>query len=111
MPPDLTGNAVERWKLEFMETDAGRAWNRGQYLYHFKVNADGSFTLPEVLPGKYRLFVDVAQGYMGSGPDTVKTFGGDPRIAWAGTKFTVPDASGSDFAPVYLGEITLVPDH
>ena len=68
VPADLTGSAVERWKLEFEDTDAGRVWFRDQYSYDFKVGVDGSFTIPEVLPGKYRLFVDVGQGYLGFGP-------------------------------------------
>ena len=72
VPKGLTGNAAERWKLEFEDTEAGRAWFRDQYAYDFKVEADGSFTIPEVLPGKYRFFVNVAQGYLGSGSDSTR---------------------------------------
>ena len=67
LPKDLTGNAVERWELAFEDTEAGRAWFSDQFSYDFKVGADGSFTVPEVLPGKYRLFVSVSQGNLGSG--------------------------------------------
>lgn len=52
MPRDLSGNAAERWRLEFEDTEAGRTCSRSQYSYDFTVEADGAFTLPEVLPGK-----------------------------------------------------------
>lgn len=67
VPKDLTGNAAKLWKLEYQDTEAGRAWFRDQCAYDFKVGADGSFTIPEVLPGKYRLFVNVVQGALGFG--------------------------------------------
>ena len=52
VPKDLTPYAVERWKLEFEDTEAGRKWFRDQLAYDFKVEPDGSFSIPEVLPGK-----------------------------------------------------------
>ena len=79
MPKDLTGNAQERWKLEFEDTEAGRTWSRNQNLYDFKVGPDGSFSIPEVLPGKYWLFVNVGQGYLGSGPDSTASRPGKTR--------------------------------
>jgi hypothetical protein len=111
MPKDLTGNAVERWKLEFEDTEAGRAWFRDQYSYDFKVGTDGSFTIPEVLPGKYRLFVSVSQGNLGSGSDSRTRYPGDPQIAYGGMKFTVSDASGDSGSPMDLGEIILAVTH
>jgi hypothetical protein len=111
MPQDLTGNAAERWKLEFEDTEAGRAWFRDQYSYDFKVAADGSFAVPEVLPGKYYLIVNVSQGNLGSGPDSTPRYGGEPRIAFGGMKFAVPDASGDSGARLDLGEIILTADH
>src|SRR5207302_7523007 len=36
IPEGLTGSAVERWKLEFEDTETGRAWFRDQYAYDFK---------------------------------------------------------------------------
>jgi len=111
VPKDLTGNAVERWKLEFEDTEAGRAWFRDQYSYDFKVAADGSFTIPEVLPGKYDLFVNVAQGYLGSGSDSTTRFPGDAQIASRAMKLAVPDASRDSGAPENLGEITLTATH
>ena len=114
MPKDLTGNAAERWKLEFEDTEAGRTWFRDQYAYDFKVGADGSFTIPEVLPGKYRLFVNVGQGYLGSGPDSAASHPGDPgdpQIAFGGMELTVPDGSGDSGWPLDLGEIILNARH
>jgi len=108
MPKDLTGNAQERWKLEFEESEAGRSWSRSQNLYDFNVGADGSFTMPEVLPGKYWLIVNVGQGYLGSGPDsTASRPGEDAQIAQASMRITVEDASGATGWPLDLGEITL----
>src|SRR5204863_4121785 len=111
MPHDLTGNAAERWKLEFEDTEAGRTWFRDQYSYDFKVGADGSFTIPEVLPGKYSLFVSVAQGILGAGPDLTTRNPGDPQIASRGMRLAVPDASGDSESPVDLGEIVLTAAH
>jgi len=111
VPEGLTGNAVERWKLEFEDTDVGRAWFRDQYSYDFKVGSDGSFTIPEVLPGNYRLFINVGQGYLGSGPDSRPSPPADPRIASAAPRITVPAISGEDASPLELGEIILIADH
>jgi hypothetical protein len=111
MPKGLTGNAAERWKLEFEDTEAGRAWFRDQYSYDFKVGTDGSFTIPEVLPGTYRLFINVGQGYLGSGADSGPSPPGDPRVAGAAPKLTVPEASGGNALPLDLGDIILIATH
>lgn len=111
VPKDLTGNAVERWKLEFEDTEVGRAWFRDQYSYEFKVVADGSFTIPEVLPGKYRLFVNVGQGYLGSGSASTTSQPGDPQIAQIALRVMVSDATGNSGAPVDLGGIALIASH
>jgi len=111
VPKELTGNAVERWKLEFEDTEAGQTWFRDQYAYDFKVAADGSFSIPEVLPGKYRLFVNVGQGYLGSGENSTTSPPGDPQIAQTGMRVTVPDAGADGGSPVDLGEIILNATH
>jgi hypothetical protein len=108
VPQGLTGSAVERWKLEFEDTETGSTWFRDQYSYNFKVVEDGSFSIPEVLPGKYRLFVNVAQGYLGSGLDSDPRTPSDPGIASTGIEVTVPDA-GPSGSPLDLGEVVLVP--
>jgi RNA polymerase sigma factor (sigma-70 family) len=109
VPKELTGSAVERWKLEFEDTDAGRKWFRSQWSYDFKVGADGSFTIPEALPGKYRLFVNVGQGYLGSGSASSASRPGDPQIAFAGMEVTVPEVPTGGGLTVELGEILLNP--
>jgi hypothetical protein len=111
VPKSLSPYAIERWKLEFEDTEAGRAWFRAQYSYEFRVEPDGSFTLPEVLPGKYWLFVNVSQGYLGSGADSTRGNPSDPRIAATATKLTVPDSTADSASPVDLGEIILNADH
>ena len=111
VPKSLTGSAVERWKLEFEDTDAGRAWFRDQYSYGVKVDTDGSFTIPEVLPGKYHLFVNVEQGYLGSGPASTASRPSEPQIAGTDVKVIVPDAPGSSGVPVDLGEVILNATH
>ena len=111
VPEDLTGSAVERWKLEFEDTEAGRAWFRDQYAYNFKVRADGSFSISEVLPGKYHLFVNVGEGYLGSGPDTTPSRPSEPQIAGTGMRIVVP-ASAADYEwPLDLGDIVLNATH
>jgi hypothetical protein len=107
LPKDLTGNMVERWKLEFEDTEAGRAWFRDQCSYGFKVGADGSFTIPEVLPGKYRMLVSLAQGSLGSGPDLTTRHPDGPQIASGGMKLIVTDASADGGSPLELGDILL----
>ena len=103
LPKDLSPGAAERWKLEFEDTETGQAWFRDQCAYYFKVEEDGSFTLPEVLPGKYRLFVNVGQGDLGSGPNSKPRNPGDPQIASAAPLITVTEEE----SPLNLGEILL----
>ena len=88
--------------------EARRAWFRSQYSYDFKVAADGSFSVPEVLPGTYRLFINVAQGYLGSGPDSNPSGPGDHRVASTAMKVLVPE--GDTPAPLDLGDVVLVAD-
>ncbi|HZR16230.1 MAG TPA: sigma-70 family RNA polymerase sigma factor [Verrucomicrobiae bacterium] len=109
IPKDLTGNAVERWKLEFEDTAEGRAWFRDQYSYNFQVAGDGSFSIPEVLPGNYRLFIDVAQGYLGSGADAEPSRPGGARIASTGMKVIVTEI-GQSTSALDLGDVLLVGD-
>ncbi len=107
VPKELTGNDIERWKLEFEDTDAGRAWFPQQCSYHLSVNEDGSFTVPEVLPGKYWLFINVGQGYLGSGSDARPGNPSEPQIASAAPKITVPEGSSL----LDLGDIKLYATH
>jgi len=107
LPKTLKGNDVERWKLEYEESESGRVWLRESRCYDFSVGADGSFSIPEVLPGRYRLFISVAQGSLGSGLDRTVRNPDDPQTAWGGMKVTVngdPKDSGS---PMDLGDVEL----
>jgi len=97
--------------LEFEDTDTGREWLREQYSYGFKVNADGSFIIPEVLPGKYRLFVNVGRGYLGSGLQTTASQPFQPRVAATAAKVTVPEDPVENASPLDLGEVLLMADH
>jgi hypothetical protein len=108
MPTGLTGNAAEEWKLEFADTEAGHAYFRDSCAYQFTVGDDGSFVLPEVLPGKYRLFVNVAHGTPGPGAKASDD-PGSPIIAQGGAQFSVPETSADEAGPVNLGEIMLTP--
>ena len=107
VPKELTANDIERWKLEFEDTEAGRAWFREQCSYRFTVNENGLFTVPEVLPGKYWLFINVGQGYLGSGSDAKPGNPADPQIASAAPEITVTEGSSE----LDLGEIKLYPTH
>ena len=109
MPKNLTGIAAERWKLEFEDTEAGRAWFRDQCSYSFKVAADSPPSLKSFRENNR--FVNVSQGNLGSGPDSTPRYGGEPRIASSGMKFAVPEASGDSEARLDLGEIILTADH
>ena len=94
--------------MEYEESEAGRAWFRESRGYEFKVGTDGSFSIPEVLPGRYRLSVSVAQGLLGSGPyKTERWLGETPQIAWGGMKVVVKGAVEDGGAPLDLGEIVL----
>jgi RNA polymerase sigma factor (sigma-70 family) len=108
MPENLTGSAIERWRLEFEDTEAGRAWLRDQYSYEFEIRPDGSFAIPEVLPGKYRLFINVSQGYLGSGQYSSPIIPEAHRIASTAMVVTVPE--GNTQSPLDLGEIALIAD-
>lgn len=108
IPKDLNGEAREKWKLEYADTDAGRTWLQSQYAYPVEIAADGTFTIPEVLPGKYTMFITVVQGYLGSGADTTVPFNptSTKQIAFNRAEVTVPE-SPSDGSPLNIGNITL----
>jgi hypothetical protein len=97
--------------LEFEDTETGREWLRNQYSYGFKVNADGTFIIPEVLPGKYRLFVNVGRGYLGSGLQTTTSQPFQPRVAATAARVTVPEDSIGNAPPLDLGDVVLIADH
>jgi hypothetical protein len=104
VPDGLTGEAYERWRQEWWDTEAGLAWSRPRHAYDIEVQADGSFALSEVLPGKYRLIIHVREGALGSGPGSIPS-SSNRQIAWAGEKVVVPGPSNA--AAVDLGDLVL----
>jgi len=107
MPKNMTDKAAQRWLLEYGDSPAGRDQLRAHYSYPVKIGGDGSFRIPEVLPGKYDLFISVVQGNLGSGPDSPRRYGGEPQIAQIRVTVTVPEDSGNNASPVDLGEVLL----
>ena len=96
MPKNMTDKAAQRWLLEYGDSPAGRDQLRAHYSYPVKIGGDGSFRIPEVLPGKYDLFISVVQGNLGSGPDSPRRYGGEPQIAQIRVTVTVPEDSGNN---------------
>ena len=77
---------------------------------NLKIEPDGSFVVPEVLPGTYNLFVNVIEGYRGSGPDTTSfDFNVMKQIAFLDHCFVVPDAATNGEAAISLGDLVLTP--
>src|SRR5439155_19008449 len=70
LPKELQGEAMWRWQLEYAESEAGRARLRGSSHYQLKVQPDGSFIVPEVLPGDYAVTINLNEGPLGSGPSS-----------------------------------------
>ncbi len=109
LPAGLTEDEEAQRRLELEDSAVGRNWRRGQWSYGFKVGDDGSFTVPEVLPGSYSLFVQVYQGSLGSSTQLRVRSSGEPQIGSARLKFAVPDDSQGAGTRIDLGEITIVP--
>jgi hypothetical protein len=106
VPDGITGETYERWRQEWWETEAGQAWSRQRHAYDIQVQPNGSFVLPEVLPGDYRLIIHVREGVLGSGIGAAPS-SSNRQIAWAGQKVLVPEPS--DAVAVDLGDIVLTP--
>jgi hypothetical protein len=109
VPAGLSASDSERWKLEFEDTEAGRSWFGKRCSYRFTVASDGSFTIPDVLPGTYDLFITFRQGNLGSGVAPARFSPAAPQIASAHRSVTVPDISETDKTEIDLGAILLVP--
>ena len=110
IPSGLTDAAANRWKLQFSDTAEGKAWLGNSYAYNFQVREDGSFFIPEVLPGKYSMFFMVAQGSLGSGTDLPPRYlGFDPNIAEGWRNVEIPEATGDGAPTINVGKIVLYP--
>src|SRR5262249_36231317 len=104
LPKNLQGEAMWRWQMEYAESDAGREWLANQSRYLLDVHPDGSFLVPEISPGKYRLFINLYEGSLGSGPGSAHPLY-RRQVGSMWRKFEVP-ANGS---PVDLGNLVLNP--
>jgi RNA polymerase sigma factor (sigma-70 family) len=56
-PAGLSRIALERWKANFWDSEAGRAQRRAECSSALTVAPDGSFTAEGLLPGTYDIFV------------------------------------------------------
>jgi len=54
-PKALDGAALELWKVDFWQSERGVGRMRADRYYQAAVAADGSFRLPDVMPGVYEL--------------------------------------------------------
>src|SRR5262249_16113097 len=108
LPKDLQGEAMWRWQMENAESDAGQEWLAKQSRYEINVRPDGSFLVPEVLPGKYRIVLTLHEGPLGSGPSSTYAFY-MRQIGCLWRKFEVPADSAAGSAPIDLGNLVLNP--
>jgi RNA polymerase sigma factor (sigma-70 family) len=54
-PPNLEGDALKRWHVDFANSDEGRARQRSVYSCQVELAPDGSFKASAVRPGTYQL--------------------------------------------------------
>ena len=108
IPAGLQGEALWRYQMEYAESEAGRARLRGQADYELKVQPDGTFIVPEVLPGDYAVIANLNEGALGSGPSS-----SNPlylrQLASLFHKFTVPAPSAASLPALDLGDLVLNP--
>ncbi len=93
-------NAVQnRWMRTFLKTPAGKTWisnddrwakTHGEF-YFFIVKPDGHFLIPDVVPGKYRVYVTVLDGRK---PTPMMASPMIPPLAVAKATFTMPPIPG-----------------
>jgi len=99
--------AVKRWRLEYYESEVGRAALRSQRSYNLRVAADGSFEAEDIPPGVYVLNASFTEESPGPGNDPHTRF----RSRIVGTvrhELTVPEAANETMsAPADLGEIPI----
>ncbi|HVY70432.1 MAG TPA: carboxypeptidase regulatory-like domain-containing protein, partial [Verrucomicrobiae bacterium] len=108
LPEDLRGEAQWRWQMAWSETAEGRARLRSSVQYQVQVRPDGSFTVPEVLPGSYHLLFHLIEAPLASGPATPNREY-NRLIAQFGAEITVPEASSGASSAIDLGDLAGVP--
>jgi hypothetical protein len=92
--------------MEYAESEEGGARLRKSAHYRLAVQKEGSFVVPEVLPGKYAVVLFLNEGALGSGPSSTHPLY-MRQIASLWHKFEVPDASGQAAADINLGNLVL----
>ena len=89
----------------FSATEEGRAYHRSRHIYVLRFNPDGALTVPDVLPGTYRLRISVT-----SSNKVQSGVSFHSPIATADQEITVPAlAEGEAEVPVDIGTIELKP--
>ena len=107
-PEDLQGEALWRHQMEYAESEGGRARLRGQFVYDFKVQPDGTFFVPDVLPGRYAVILNLHEGALGSGPSSTHP-SYMRQLASLFYRFTVPEPSAATSPCINLGDLALNP--
>lgn len=86
------------WYEEWSKTPEGRAWGR-YYQYAVQIDPDGSFSISDIPPGKYELYVSLEEARFEG-----HTRGG--TLGQAAHEFTVPGADTLPFSETLdIGEV------
>jgi RNA polymerase sigma factor (sigma-70 family) len=109
LPEGLQGEEQWRWQMRYAESEEGGARLRNSVRYELQVKEDGSFFAPEVLPGKYDLFISLNEGPLGSGPSSIEPFSYMRQIAALTYKFTIPEPTDGSATTLNLGDLVLTP--
>jgi hypothetical protein len=87
-PEELRGVAADLWLVDFWRSPEGRQYARRKSSWPFQLNADGTFRIEEVLPGRVQL----------------KIFG-TPGLRTISRPVEIPEATVGSLEPVDLGEL------
>jgi len=105
VPPELKGEARQKWIAAYYNSEAGMAISRAARNYPLTVVANGSFTAEDVPAGTYTLNASLSSQPIVAGefpqPD-------GPMLAWVHQEIIVPapaDNQSSD--PINLGIVTV----
>ena len=109
LPEGLQGEEQWRWQMEYAESEEGGARLRNSVHYNLELKEDGTFSVPEVLPGKYDLMIFLNEGPLGSGPSSNEPFSYMHQIAGLTHRFTIPEPAEGSAGTLDLGDLVLVP--
>jgi beta-lactamase regulating signal transducer with metallopeptidase domain/protocatechuate 3,4-dioxygenase beta subunit len=103
-PAGLTREARRRWYDQWRQTPPGRAHWLGERFYGFKLAADGSFRVDDLIAGRYEMRISVYRPPADSG-DRVAPF---KELGNLEHQFTVPEVTPDTRAePLDLGQLEL----